>query len=559
MKKDSLKPFGVIAGAILFNIFFWSEKLALNGLLFDVFIIAAVFYFYPFAIKNHYSRWVALGNILTAAMVVIHNTILSKIGCGVTLLFFVAFSQYTHRSALYAGGSVVLNYVLAIPNFFRSFGNVRNRKYNLATILRPIRMLLVPAMLLGIFFIIYALANTVFSNIACEMVTAVLRWIANMLSWLSIPRFSFFLLGMLITAGLILAVRDNSFSVADMAGKDDLRRKKGPLKKWRESLAGGLLTAIIGKASTGMLAIKNEFKIGLISLVFLNILLLFINFLDIKYVWLGFTFSKDVSLSAYVHEGAGLLIFSIVLAMVVLLFFFRGNLNFYKANKFLKWGAYLWIIQNGILVISVLIRDYYYIVHYGLAYKRIGLLFFLAMVAVGLLTVFWKIRFAKTTYYLLRINAWAALFLLVSASTVHWDYTIAKYNLARKSSIPLDIPFLLSLSDKTLPLIEMNKDVLENDNHTWVYYKHNAFQKTAFEFSQFRKNDFLEEQKNYTWLSWNAADDYVKNAFNVSSATTFTNSSLIKSLCDYSYSGNGPWCSGDYLSSLRLILFLSPY
>ena len=168
-------------------------------------------------------------------------------------------------------------------------------------------------------------------------------------------------------------------------------------------------------------------------------------------------------MAAYVHEGAGLLIFSIILAMLLLLLFFRGNLNFYKKNKWLRYGAYLWIFQNLFLVFSVCMRDYYYISHYGLAYKRIGLLFFLAMVLAGLLTVFLKIYYTKTTYYLLRINAWVAILLLVFASTVHWDETIARYNLARKSSIPLDIHFLLSLSDKTLPLIENNKELLEKD------------------------------------------------------------------------------------------------
>ena len=267
-------------------------------------------------------------------------------------------------------------------------------------------------------------------------------------------------------------------------------RKKHNLKKWKESSFADLLSVLIGKASKGMLAIKNEFTIGLISLVLLNILLLFINIIDVKYVWLGFTFSKDVSLSAYVHEGAGLLILSIILAMLLLLFFFRGNLNFYKKNKWLRYGAYLWIFQNLFLVVSVIIRDYYYISHYGLAYKRIGLLFFLAMVVTGLFTVFLKIHYTKTAYYLLRINAWAAIVLLIFATTVHWDYTIAKYNLERKSSIPIDVPFLLSLSDKALPLIEKNKDVFEKDNHTWIYYHGKEINYNAVDFFEYRKKNF---------------------------------------------------------------------
>jgi hypothetical protein len=511
MKTGSLKTFLVIGGAIIFNIIFWNEKMGINSILFDIFILISIFYLYPSSVKNNTCRWLAVGHLITAIMVVIHNTMLSKIGFSITLLLFVSFSQYLHRSAWYAGGSVILNYVLAIPNFFRHLKSLNGRNLSLSGLSRPLRILLIPFIILTVFFIIYAFANSVFSNIALDVAKAVQHWFANIFDWFSIPRFGFFLLGIIITAGLIFKVKSNFFSAADVQQKDDLIRKKHNFRKWKESSFADLLTVIIGKASIGMLAIKNEFKIGLISLVLLNTLLLFINFLDVKYVWLGFTFSEDVSLSAYVHEGAELLILSIVLAMLLLLFFFRGSLNFYRSKKWLRYGAYLWIFQNLFLVISVFIRDYYYISHYGLAYKRIGLLFFLAMVVAGLITVFLKIRYTKTTYYLLRINAWAAIFLLVAASTIHWDYTIAKYNLARKSSIPLDVPFLLSLSDKTLPLIDRNKDVLKKDTHQWFYNINPDTIYNATSFFESRKKVFLENQNHYTWLSWNVADSYVKN------------------------------------------------
>ena len=147
----------------------------------------------------------------------------------------------------------------------------------------------------------------------------------------------------------------------------------------------------MGRFANGIMALRNELTVGIISLALLNALLLSINIIDIIYVWLGFSYKSTMNLSAYVHEGAGMLIFSIVLAMVVLLFFFRRNLNFYKKNKYLRYGAIIWIVQNIILVISVFIRDYYYFVHMGMAYKRIGVMIFLVLVLTGLITVFIKI------------------------------------------------------------------------------------------------------------------------------------------------------------------------
>jgi hypothetical protein len=244
----------------------------------------------------------------------------------------------------------------------------------------------------------------------------------------------------------------------------------------------------------------------------LNVLLLFINAIDIIYVWFGFSYAPNINLTQYVHEGTGMLIFSIVLAMFVLLFFFRGNLNFYKKNKLLRYGAYGWILQNAVLVVSVLLRDYYYIVHMGLAYKRIGVLVFLIMVLMGLITVFIKIHQRKTAYYLWRVNGWFAIGLLVAASCIHWDETIASYNLAHKNTVPLDIKFLLTLSDKTLPLLEKNQDVLnaktESVSGEGEYLLRST--QTAQEIFEMRKKEFFDRQKTYSWLSWNVTDDYVK-------------------------------------------------
>ncbi len=148
----------------------------------------------------------------------------------------------------------------------------------------------------------------------------------------------------------------------------------------------------------------------------------------------------------------------------------------------------------------------------GLAYKRIGVLVFLTMVLVGLFTVLIKIHQKKTAYYLLRVNGWFAIILLVAASCVHWDETIASYNLARKKTIPVDVKFLLTLSDKTLPLLEQNPDVLDNKADTIrgegeYLYRSVLTPRQLFEE---RKRNFIDEQKKLSWLSWNGADAYVK-------------------------------------------------
>jgi hypothetical protein len=510
MKTSSSKLLLIISGAIIFNVIFWKEKMGINAVLFDIFICVSVFLLFPYSSKNRISKWLLAGNLVTAGMVVIQNTLLSKIAFSISLLLFISFSQYIHQSAWYAGGSAFLNYIQFIPNFFRELKDINNKKVNIAGWSRALRILLIPIVILSIFFMIYSFANAVFSNIFSIIVSAIDDWLAHFFDWFSFERLEFFLLGFFVVGGVMLRNRNTYFSDLDKKRQNNLLRKKNNLKKWKESSFADLMQVIIGKAAIGIMSLKNEYKIGTISLILLNLLLLLINVLDVKYVWLGFKINNNASLSATLHEGAGLLILSIVLAMLLLLIFFRGNLNFYKKNKWLKYGAFFWIFQNSFLVFSVLIRDYYYISHFGLAYKRVGLLFFLTMVLVGLFTIFLKIYYTKTTYYLLRINAWAAIIILVFASVINWDETIATYNLSRKSSVPVDVPFLLSLSNKTLPLLQQNKDVLGKSTANWFYYRDNFYKKNAISFFEYRKKQFLEEQSNYTWLSWNLTDAYVK-------------------------------------------------
>ena len=90
----------------------------------------------------------------------------------------------------------------------------------------------------------------------------------------------------------------------------------------------------------------------------------------------------------------------------------------------------------------------------------------------------------------------AVVVLLVISSTVHWDEMIAAYNLSRKQTVPLDVPFLMTLSDKTLPLLDSNRSVLGE------YVRE----------LDARKNSFLTDQEKVSWLSWNYADSYTKSS-----------------------------------------------
>ncbi|AEW01893.1 hypothetical protein A4D02_07770 [Niastella koreensis] len=516
MNKDLIKIILVTAGAVLFNLVFWNEKLAINTVLFDAFLLSALFFLYPNARKSATVNWLLLGHLVSLTMVVIHNTDLSKISFVITLLLVAGFAEYTHRSVWFASGSILMNVVMVVASFLESFKINKAKPTKRKGVGRFIRFAIFPLILLVVFFLIYRDANNAFSDIANRIGAQLEIFFGHFFDFFSLQRLLFLLLGLLISGSILLKSKLDYFSTRETNMNDGLQRSRKTLRQKRSGAMFQFIEMIMGKMANGMMALKNENTTGIISLVLLNVLLLAVNCIDVNFLWLHFQYKPGLPVYKMVHEGTELLIVSIVLAMAILLFYFKGNLNFYKRNNWLKYGAYAWIIQNAMLVSSVFLRDYYYILKHGLAYKRIGVLFFLVMVLVGLLTVFLKIWSRRTNYFLFRVNAWAAIVVLVLATTIHWDEFIAGYNLKRKNTVDLDVPFLLSLSDKALPLLDTNIVALqkrENDAHVKNPDSQPVCDTCYIEELKQRELQFVEKQKDLTWLSWNYADAYTTKYF----------------------------------------------
>ena len=254
---------------------------------------------------------------------------------------------------------------------------------------------------------------------------------------------------------------------------------------------------------------ENEYRVGLLIFGVLNILLLMVNMIDLNWIWFGFEVPAEFNLKSFVHEGTFLLIFSILLSMGIFLYFFRGNLNFYSQNKWLKILGNLWIAQNAVLTISVFIRNYHYISYHGLAGKRIGVIAFLLMTVFGLLTLIYKVNRLKTTAFLLRLNGWFIFFTLITMT--------AHYNLTHSNMGEIDVDYYLKLDESVAPLILKNIAVVEaqmeahlarQNKEVWLRYTDIEAFKIQLEY---RAQRYLENLEGTTWASWNAADSKMKS------------------------------------------------
>ena len=233
--------------------------------------------------------------------------------------------------------------------------------------------------------------------------------------------------------------------------------------------------------------LKKEKQLGTTLLGLLNLLILLYIATDITSL-ITMTDLRAPTLSDQVHSGINTLIASIVIAIFIILYFFRGNLNFYAGNKVLKQLTYVWIILNVVLVALIAIKNQNYISAYGLTYKRIGVHIYILLTLVGLITTFLKVLSIKNMAFLFRTNTQIAFIVLIAFSTINWDRTITSYNL--NSADNFDIDYLIKLSDGNAILLYDEKDNMVISQHSKnridTKYKH-----------------YVLELSDRDWQEWN--------------------------------------------------------
>lgn len=212
----------------------------------------------------------------------------------------------------------------------------------------------------------------------------------------------------------------------------------------------------IQKPTFSFLDIDSERTSGLISFSALNVLL--IVFIATYNYEQFFEVTKSADgLSAETHERVNSVIMSIVMAILVILFYFKRGFNFDEKAKSLKISAKIWIVLNAVLVISASLKNSEYIISFGLTYKRLGVYAFLTMALIGLIFTFIKIQNKKTNAFLFNKMFWASYGLILVCSYVNWGGIITSNNIERKNfadnyhlvSINYNEKILLDYAEKT--------------------------------------------------------------------------------------------------------------
>ncbi|MFT3917882.1 DUF4173 domain-containing protein [Cloacibacterium sp.] len=198
----------------------------------------------------------------------------------------------------------------------------------------------------------------------------------------------------------------------------------------------------ISKPTYDFLDLNSERLSGIVSFLGLNILLLFfiVTFNYEQFVELPKATANQ--LAEETHERVGAVIASIVMAIVVIMFYFKGSFNFDKNAKWLKILAQIWVFLNGVLVLSAFAKNTEYVVNLGLTYKRLGVYAFLLLSIIGLVFTFIKIQKKKTNAFLFNQMFWYVYGTILMCSFVNWGNLATIYNIENNKG---DFEFLYSL------------------------------------------------------------------------------------------------------------------
>lgn len=235
------------------------------------------------------------------------------------------------------------------------------------------------------------------------------------------------------------------------------------------------------KPTFSFLEIDFERKSGEISLILLNILLIF--FIITYNYEQFFSIAKTATLSAEIHQRVATIIFSIIMAIGVIMFYFKSSFNFDKKAGLLKKLSYVWIILNALLIVSAFIKNTEYVSVLGLTFKRIGVFIFLALSMVGLFITYLKLHFRKTNIFLLNRMLRIFFVTFIITSCINFSWIVTKYNIAFHKND--DIEYLKDLN--------FNKQILYNN------YKNNPTWQSYFD----NQKAIIKWQKSKGILSWN--------------------------------------------------------
>lgn len=199
-----------------------------------------------------------------------------------------------------------------------------------------------------------------------------------------------------------------------------------------------------------------------ILLVAVNLIFFAANSVDVFYLWMGEGLPEGVVFSEFVHEGVYNIIACVVLAAGILLVLFQQSRKVTHAPG-QKVLATAWIVQNLLLVSSVVLRLKMYVDAYYLSLLRLYLAVFLVLVVVGFLLLAVKLGQDRKLLWLVNANFLAVFVVFFTMQFLNDRAFVARFNFHQATrpdpgAVKLDVAYLNQLGPAAWPVLRRTAD-----------------------------------------------------------------------------------------------------
>jgi len=420
---------------VVFTLLFYRQHIGLNLLIYELLVLFSLRQKFGCFARPVYAKILIVSLLATLVGVVVVNSILVILVNLLFLALLVAYLSQLQEANLFGATLAIAGNLIRSPFAgIRAIGEeiAGKEQSRCRQIIAIVLILMAGLFAVLVFALIYATASPWFENLS----NAATDFIYKLFNFFDPEWIPLMVAGFIIAAYVLYSQPDTMIS--------KLNEKPETLVLSERQLSAAVL---------------NSLKV---VLVLLNVLLAIVNWLDLKNVWLFFEWNGGF-LKQFVHEGTFLLLFSVALASLVLLAIYSNRTRALQQSKIIQFLATAWIVQNAFLVLSVGMRNYWYMSYFALAYKRIAVVFVLILLIIGLVLLYRKIHKARSVFWLIRQSSLAFFVVLAISSLPDWDTLIARYNLKNYEHSFVHFDFLIDLPDRTLDEMDLSLEELEKN------------------------------------------------------------------------------------------------
>ncbi|TPG40189.1 DUF4173 domain-containing protein [Flavobacterium pectinovorum] len=448
MKKHQI----ILACSLIFTLLFYNESIGVNLAIFGLLLTCLVSYSFQDRSVDRSHLVLVITSVLSCLAFAWYGDFASFLALAMSVLFLQFKTQDSKLKVIQIFPLVFLNAFATLGRVFMFSQWLPERKIHNNFAKKLVAYFIIPAIFLIVFFAAYSFGSTHFSSLLTDYT-------------LDLDIVQVILIGLL---GFYISFSFWNYWVPELCYE-----KNELLDNDFENIA-----EVKNQQTFSFLDLDFERKSGEITLVLLNFMLL-IFIVTYNYEQF-FEVVEKTKLSSDTHERVNAVIFSIIMAVGVILFYFKGGFNFDEKATNLKKLAKIWIVLNVILIVSTIIKNSEYVSFFGLTYKRLGVYAFLILAIIGLVFAFFKITKQKTNAYLFNQMVWCFYGTILLCSFVNWGNLITIYNISVNKGV--ETTFL--------------NDLNFNDELRREYFLENKIKETNAELN--KENDiYIYQEKTF--------------------------------------------------------------